>query len=152
MAFIPSSKCLVASLKTLSRTPETYASAPHLWPITSSPPLEVPRLPRLHGCRSPWKAFSSHCGPGLLEAGPHIRISGNQKPMPTGSPDPIRGSASAGPGHGPGVRILSTGGPSPASLAGGPASPLVQVKPQGLVYPSSPPSFLPLFPLPLVRG
>ena len=154
-AFIPSSKCLMASLKTLNRTPETYISAPHLWSITSPPPLEVPRLPRLprlHGCRIPWKAFSPHCGPGLLEAGPHIRISGNQKPMPTGSPDPIRGSASAGPEHGPGIRILSTGGPSPASLAGGPASPLVQVKPQGLVYPSYPSSLLPLFPLPLVRG
>ena len=96
-----------ASLKSLSRTPETYISAPHLWPITSPPPLGVPRL---HGCRIPWKAFNSHCGPGLLKAGPHIRISGYQKPMPTGTPDPIRGPASAGPGHGPGIRILSAGG------------------------------------------
>ena len=100
----------MTSPKTLSWTPETYVSALHLWPMTSPPPLEVPRLPRLCGCRTPWKAFSSLCGPGHLEAGPRIRTSGCQNPKPTGSPDATRGSASAGPGRGSSMGILSSGG------------------------------------------
>ena len=84
MAFIPSSKCLVASLKTLSRTPETYVSAPHLWSITSSPPLEAPGSPGCMGAEVPGKPSALTVGQGFSRLVPISGSLGIKNPCPLG--------------------------------------------------------------------
>lgn len=114
-------------LHPLLQMPRAFPQVPQQdpWKPTSLPLICGPsHSTSLGGPQAAWvqnslKAFNSHCGPGLLKAGPHIRISGYQKPMPTGSPDPIRGPARgpwAWPRHPDQCWRVIPGGPCPLPL------------------------------------